>query len=42
MTAVRRLDTDLGVLEVAATTPPAAGANVGLTLDPTAAVILDA
>jgi thiamine transport system ATP-binding protein len=35
-----QVDTDLGVLEVAATTPPTTGANVGLTLDPTAAVTL--
>ncbi len=37
-----QVDTDLGRLEVAAATPPHAGAAVGLTLDPTTAVILDA
>ena len=37
-----QVETDLGVLEVAATTPPTAGENVGLSLDPNAAVTLDA
>lgn len=35
-----QVETDLGLLEVAATTPPTTGADVGLTLDPTAAVTL--
>jgi thiamine transport system ATP-binding protein len=37
-----QVETGLGVLEVAATTPPTAGHNVGLSLDPNAAVTLDA
>ncbi len=37
-----RVETDLGPLEVAAETPPDVGENVGLGLDPSAAVVLPA
>jgi thiamine transport system ATP-binding protein len=37
-----QVDTDLGILEVTATTPPTPGENVALALDTTAAVTLDA
>jgi thiamine transport system ATP-binding protein len=36
-----QVETEHGTLEVAATTPPTPGANVGLTLDPDAAVLLE-